>query len=95
MSGANYFVSVWQVLEAEKSIRIKSLIKLLDMNVADATFVMTLSNELENPFSSKAEEMLPIINSDDLLKECSSSANKNILFFVAGVILRSVSKESS
>ena len=65
LSGANYFVSVRQVLEAEKSIRIKSLIKLSNMNVTDATSVMTLSNELENPFSSEAEEMLSILNSDD------------------------------
>ena len=95
LSGANYFVSVRQVLEAEKSIRIKSLIKLSNMNVTDATSVMTLSDELENPFSSEAEEMLSILNSDDLLKECNSSADKNILFYVAGFIARSVSKESN
>ena len=66
------------------------------MNVTDATSFMTLSNELENPFSSEAEEMLSILNSDDLLKECnSSSPDKNILFYVAGFIARIVSKESN
>ena len=39
--------------------------------------------------------MLSNLNSDDLLKKCNSSADKNILFYVAGFIARSVSKESN
>ena len=64
------------------------------MSDTDATSVTAISNELGNPFSSEADKMLSIVNSDDLLKNCRSSADKNILFYVAGFIARSISKES-
>ena len=40
MSGANYFISVRQVLEAQKSIRAKSLLKHSDMKIIDSASAM-------------------------------------------------------
>jgi len=40
LSGANYFVSVRQVLEAEKSIRVRSLIKFSKMDINEAKSAM-------------------------------------------------------
>ena len=33
-AGTNYFISAWQILEAEKSIRIKSLVSLDGLNLS-------------------------------------------------------------
>ena len=39
------------------------------------------------------EELLSIINSGDLLNECDDVADKNFVFYVAGYVARSVSRE--
>ena len=82
LSGANYFVSVWQVLEAEKSIRVKSLVKHSDMKIIDAASAMVQIESSENALTPIMEELLPILNSDDLLNEYDDVADKNITFYV-------------
>ena len=90
LSGADYFLSVRQVLEAEKSIRIKSLVKQSDTKIIDAASAMVPIESLENVLTPIMEELLSILNSDDLLNEYEDVADKNIIFYVAGYIPRSV-----
>ena len=52
LSGANYFVSVRQVLEAEKSIRVRSLIKFSDMNINKAKSAMAEAGQQRRPLYS-------------------------------------------
>ena len=86
LSCDNYFVSLRQLLEAEKSIRIKSLVKHSDMKIIDAASAMVSIESSENVLTSMMEELLSVINSDDLLKEYDDVGDKNIIFYVAGHI---------
>ena len=57
LSGANYLVSVRQVLEAEKSIRIRSLVNHSDMKIIDAVSAMVPIASSENVLASIMEEL--------------------------------------
>ena len=77
------------MLEAEKSIRIKSLVKQSDTKIIDAASAMVPIESSENVFTPIMEELLSILNSDDLLNEFDDAADKNIIFYVAGYIASS------
>ena len=91
LSGANYFVSVQQVLEAEKSIRVRSLIKFSHFNIHEAMSAMADSAEKKViDVEARVEEMLSTLTDRQLSCECKDIGHNNIIFYVAGFIARSV-----
>lgn len=94
LSGANYFVSVRQVLEAEKSIRVKSLIKFSNMDIKEATATMAESAEgKEEANTTQIIEFLSCLNADDLTTECTDPGDQNIIFYIAGFLALNISKK--
>ena len=63
------------------------------MKIIDAASAMVPIESSENVLTPIMEELLSILNSDDLLNEYDDVADKNIIFYVAGYIARSVSRE--
>lgn len=95
LSGANYFVSVRQVLEAEKSIRVRSLIKFSKMDIHEAKSAMTeATEEQETILKAEMLEILSTLDGNELTVECTDSGDQNIIFYIAGFIARSISKSS-
>ena len=82
LNRANYFVSVCQVLDSKKSIRVKSLIKFSDFNISEAKSVLTeIPDDKEANLTPELEELLSVLNSDDLLTKCESPEDKNCTAF--------------
>ncbi len=93
MSGANYFVSVRQILEAEKAIRVRSLIKFTGLS-SFLSVKQTLqecgdeSNQLEN----EIDQLLDVVALNENLYECSDKNDANIIYYIAGFIAYSQRK---
>jgi hypothetical protein len=95
LSGANYYVSVRQVLEAEKSIRVRSLIKLSKMDINEAKSAMAeAAEDQEIVLRAKMVELLSALDGDELTVECKDPGDQNIIFYIAGFIARSITKNS-
>ena len=86
LSGGNYYVSVRQILEAEKKIRFKSLIKFSNMTVTEVQLVMS-DQEL-----SKAVIILTDWQPADL-ESITTAGESNALYYVAGYAARSLNKK--
>ncbi len=93
LAGSNYFVSVRQILEAEKSIRLKALVKYSGLSITEVreTFeeaeveqdhiVQEESNKLNMVLEHNVTD-LGVLNVEDT----------NIVFYVAGCFARSLCK---
>ena len=92
LSGANYFATERQFLEAEKSIRIKSLIKSSGYSINDVQSIMkTDKNACESDVNTHADAIMDII-SEDVVAELLP-ADKNIVYYVVGFVARSLTKQ--
>ena len=91
LSGANYFGSVKQFLEAEKSMMVKSLVKCSEYSMQEVQEILgkdkgKISAEVELNADNLTDMML-------LIKSAGMSVmDKDILYYVAGFIARSVKK---
>lgn len=87
MSGANFFISLKQVLDSEKKIRIYSCLKHSDISI---TQMKTLRQE--NTTSTLIDEDVHIISFlSNIISDDISSLDKNeynIIYYVAGYIVR-------
>ena len=92
LCGANYFLGVRQILEAEKTIRIKSLVKFSKLSLIEIKDC--LGNENRDQEDKKNAERLlsalPIEEFNWQLPE--NKADQNMLFYVAGFHARSIRK---
>ena len=88
-SGGNYFATERQFLEAERAIRVKSLIKLSNYSMKKVCQIMQEEGD-ENTVEEYAEhvDLLSEEVTDEIL-----NADKNIVFYVAGFIARSLKKK--
>ena len=91
-SGANYFAREKQFLEAEKSIRVQSLIKFSGYTMKEACEVLGKNDakiEAEVEFHSEtlSEVMLPKMKTVSM-----EDMDRDIVYYVAGFISRSVKK---
>ncbi len=91
MSGANYYVSVRQVLDAEKSIRLKALAKYPD------SFFDNIKNVCENSkedcveiCNNSAIDIVAELNIEKLPLTCKDIGDENIIYYVSGYIGRSL-----
>jgi len=87
MSGANYFISVRQLLEAEKSIRLQSLAKFSGLTFSEikATYSeVALNADKKTKFDA---EILHSLLEDDFLSISDlADEDKNIVFYLAGYL---------
>ena len=94
LAGANYFVSLRQILEAEKSIRLKSLVKYSGLTVAEVkdTFEQ-VGQERKDQVLKDSFKLSEIIQHDATDINGISEEDANIVFYVAGCFARSLCKE--
>jgi len=88
LAGANYFISVRQFLEAEKKIRLRSLVKIDQLSLSDVSALFKdnkSSQTVEN-----AEEILSLLCENT--SEVQVSGEEGIICYVAGYIARSLVK---
>ena len=94
-SGANYYISVLQILQSEKSIRIKSLIEsgfqMSDLkNIFAATDNSTTSDSLTDELTAVSQLIPEYSLSESLVVAPEDQA---IIYYVAGAIVRSILKK--
>jgi hypothetical protein len=93
LSGANYFVSVRQVLDVEKCIRLKALARFPETFFESLKCICENSNEcLESNSEASTIEIVSELNLEHIPVKCNELGDENILFYVAGYIARSVIK---
>ena len=91
MAGSNYFISVRQIIEAEKCIRLKSLLKFSDLHLDNI-------KEIYEPTKRSQEDMMDKISSkilslcQDKIECFQSTTDDNLIYYLAGYACRSVSK---
>lgn len=92
LSGANYFISCRQLLESDKLIKVKSLVKYSNMNLRDIKKIFeSISTSEKDVIKAKALELASTIHFD-ASNHLQSLEDNNILFYVAGYLARSMSK---
>jgi hypothetical protein len=94
LSGANYFASVRQFLEAEKKIRIKCLLKHGNVSLQEVKQVFSVCSETEKErIDSDAAVLLASLPIESLSAnfDCEKG-EEGIVFFVSGYISRSLLK---
>ena len=87
----DYFATERQFLEAERAIRVKSLIKFLNYSMKEVCQIMQEEGD-ENTVEEYAEHIVDLLSeevTDEIL-----NADKNIVFYVAGLIARSLRKST-
>ena len=93
LCGANYFNSVLQFLQAEKSIRIRSLVKMGYL-ISEIKDIFHNSNNGENvEVQQCVNNILHVINDFSFIRNFSlSKSDEAILFYTAGSIARGLLK---
>ena len=87
--GGNFFVSVRQVLEAEKIIRMKSLIRYSNFSLGE---IKTLFSDEKEVNEQVIHQILDCFGEFDMNLNEEDLAEQNILFYIAGYIARSLRK---
>ncbi len=94
LAGGNYFISVRQIFEAEKAIRLKSLLKFSKMPLG--ILKESLEQEEDDEESSQAQFLLlALLDKDELVLNCENDEDKRIMFYIAGYLARSLSKKTT
>ena len=86
LSGANYFISVRQVMENDKKIRALSLLKFSSLSLAEIDDVIQSEASKSTSDDVLADSLVPSLSEQDLPK----ASDANIIFYVSGAISRSV-----
>ncbi len=93
LSGGNYFVSVRQILEAEKSIRLKSLVEFSGFTMDDVRDIYAEAQLLgKEQIEDLGDTLLMMLDKDYIDLENVDVASQNILFYIAGYAAKSISK---
>ncbi len=94
LSGANYFVSVKQILEAEKSIRLQSLLKHSGMTLTEAKEVFDDADvEKEKQIQEESMKLSSLVEHDCVNFKNVENDDANIVYYVAGCYARSLCKQ--
>ena len=86
LCGANYFLSVRQFLEAEKKIRLQSLIKFTKLSFKEACEVLKSAQNPDDTLK-EAKDLLAMIGFDFTI-EFKLDVEQGILYYVAGYCAR-------
>lgn len=88
LSGANYYLSVKQVIDNEKKVRVMSLLKYSQFSTTDFQEFVSVSSddiELSNDDWEFFQEFISVDSIEDL-----NDSDLNVLYYVSGYICRSV-----
>ncbi len=92
LGGSNYFISVRQILEAEKTIRLRSLVKFSGYSLAKIRqqFEEDETDEKKR-IKEDAEALLTLLPREENLTSLALD-DKSVLFYVGGYLAHSLSK---
>lgn len=95
LSGANYYISCRQLLESDKLIKVKSLVKFSHMNLRDVkkVFETITAREKENIEGAALELAATVCLTPS--NHLQSLEDDNVLFYVAGYLARSLAKRTT
>lgn len=89
LSGANYYISMRQVLESDKKIRAISVLKYSDLSLSSIDNILSNSSTtIENFFEHSLTLIMPHIS----LAYDLNSSDSNIVYYVSGAVARSCLK---
>jgi len=88
LAGANYYISMRQVMEGDKKIRALSLFKFSHFTLAELSNATTQSDGVQP--SATDDSLADVIADAVSFKHWPSSNDANIIFYVSGAIARSV-----
>ncbi len=93
LAGSNYFVSVRQILEAEKSIRLKALVKYSGLSISEVKETFEAA-EVEQSYivQEESEKLNLLLEHDATDFSALNVEDSNIVFYVAGCFARSLCK---
>lgn len=94
LAGANYYVSVRQILESEKKIRLKALVKFNNLSLPDIRKVFISCIDLKN--QALQADSVAIVNAlpKDLLSSFEMDEDDStVCYYVAGYLARSLGKQ--
>ena len=86
LSGANYYVSMRQVLEGDRKIRALSLLKFSEFSLSEVDEVMQSETSAQLANDDNADAIADALT----YAHCPSSSDANTIFYVSGAIARSV-----
>lgn len=94
LSGANYYLSLKQFLEAEKKIRLKCLVQFAHLNIQEIQEVFAGIGGTKEEIDADVEKLYGMINFDSIHDALESDGQEGIMFYVAGYIVRGLLKKS-
>lgn len=88
LSGANYYISMRQVLDSDRKIRAVSLMKFSGFTLAEIDDAIAASSQISTPaaYDSTADALAESL----LFQKWPSESDANIIFYISGAIARSV-----
>ncbi|QQP35180.1 Putative LOC101234561, partial [Caligus rogercresseyi] len=92
MGGSNYFVSVRQILEAEKKIRINSLIRLSSFSLKEAKNIMCVSSD--EHIRSDTNTLLGAMEAYRGSGSLTNEGDEGAVFYVAGYAARKLTNST-
>ena len=92
MSGSNYFISVKQVFENEKKLRIYSFLKHSCFNIGHLK-ALTVKSTCKEPDLNLVELLRMQINLSDLNELEKNEVN--VIYYVAGYVARGLMKQTT
>ncbi len=96
LAGGNYFISIRQILEAEKSIRLKSLLKFSGLSMTEVKEAFKDgSNRQTEATNTQTNELLQLLDHDCLDFSNIQVEDANIIFYISGCFARSLCKEQT
>jgi len=93
LCGSNYFVSVRQILESEKGIRMKALVKHNNLNLAEIKEAFEDYDMKDEEAEEIGQELLDSFGIEDIDCQCTKE-EENILYYISGYIARRLRKDS-
>ena len=95
LAGANYFLSVRQFLEAEKKIRLNSLVKFSNLSMTEIKDIyQEINEEKKEEIVIDSEILLSSIDTDSCQIK-ADAGDEAIIYFVGGYISRGLLKKTS
>jgi hypothetical protein len=87
MSGANYFISMKQVMDSDRKIRALSLLKYTDFNALESATDTSADNSASRADNDRTADC--ILN-ELQFSNCPSANDANVIYYVSGYLARSV-----
>jgi len=93
MSGACFYVSVRQILNSAKSIRLHALSRFSKISVSEFKKIFEETNvEKSLALTAEANEFVKELNCDEIKLEVANHEDNNLVFFISGYIAHSLLK---